>query len=161
MTASYPNSVKVFPTHVNVTEVIDAGHPNAIQDEVVAIESALGANPALSTTPSSSGTFVSSSTSFSTVSARIANVETGVVADSHTQYLRKAADGSNTIIPNNSTTKGLIVKAVAGQTANLVEFQDANGNVVGYVDANGLINGTANTGGGDGSNSFSMMIMGA
>ena len=25
MTASYPSSVKVFNTHVNVTEIIDAG----------------------------------------------------------------------------------------------------------------------------------------
>ena len=55
MAATYPSSVKTFTTHVNVTEIIDAGHPNAIQDEVVAIENTLGVSPSLATAASASG----------------------------------------------------------------------------------------------------------
>ena len=45
MSASYPSKVKSFPTRVNYTEVIDASHPNTLQEEVVAIETTLGVNP--------------------------------------------------------------------------------------------------------------------
>jgi hypothetical protein len=150
MAASYPSSVKVFPTHVNVTEVIDAGHPNTIQDEVVAVETTLGVLPTLSTAPSSSGTFNGTSYLYDTVSARIANVETGVVADTHTQYIRKAGDTDNVVQPALATTKGLVLKGAASQTANLLEIQDSNGNVLAYVDANGNFSAINVTGGAEG-----------
>lgn len=143
MAASYPSSVKVFPTHVNVTEVIDAGHPNSIQDEVVAIEATLGATPTLSTTPSPSGTFNGTSTNFSTVADRIANVETGVVADVHTQYVRKTGDSSNIITAGSSSNKPLIVKGAASQTANLQEWQNNSGTALANVDASGNVTATA------------------
>ena len=94
MPASYPSSVRVFTTKQNVVDTVDASHPNSLQEEIVAVESALGLNPATSTTPNPSDTFNGASNAFATVSARIANVETGVVADSHTQYVRKTADGT-------------------------------------------------------------------
>lgn len=142
MAASYPSSVKVFPTHVNVTEVIDAGHPNTIQDEVVAVETTLGVLPSLSSTPSSSGTFNGTSTLFNNVSDRITNVETGVVADTHTQYIRKTGDTANVIQPALNTTKGLVIKGAASQSANLLELQNNSGVVVAYIDASGNL--TAN-----------------
>jgi hypothetical protein len=147
MAASYPSSVKVFPTHVNVTEVIDAGHPNTIQDEVVAVESTLGVLPSLSTTPSSGGTFNGTSYLFSTVSDRIANVETGVVADTHTQYIRKSGDTANVIQPGSNTTKGLVIKGAASQSANLLELQNNAGTVVAYIDASGNLTANNVTGG--------------
>lgn len=154
MAASYPASVKVFPTHVNVTEVIDAGHPNTIQDEVVAIESALGVLPSLSTTPLPSGTFNGTSYAFNNVSDRLANIETGVVADTHTQYIRKTGDTSNVIQPSASTTKGLVIKGAVSQSANLLELQDSSGNVVAYIDAAGNLTATNVTGGSDSSSGF-------
>ena len=163
MTASYPSSVKVFPTHVNVTEVIDAGHPNSIQEEVVALEATLGASPALSTTPSSSGTFNGSSTTFSSVSARIANVETGVVADSHNQYIRKTGDSGNVIQPTDPSVTGLVVQGAASQTANLQEWRDSAGNVVAYIDPTGKFNATNVSGGSSTSGSLvdTLMMRGA
>ena len=137
MAASYPSSVKVFTTKVNITEVIDAGHPNLIQEEVVAIESTLGVNPGLSTTPSPSGTFTGTSTSYSTVSDRLANIETGVVSDAHTQYIRKAGDTANIITAGASTTKPLILKGASSQSANLQEWQNNGGTALSYIDASG------------------------
>lgn len=45
MSAAYPGAIKTFATHVNLTEIVDASHPNDLQAEVVAIESTLGLNP--------------------------------------------------------------------------------------------------------------------
>lgn len=147
MAASYPSSVKVFPTHVNITEIIDAGHPNTIQDEVVAVENTLGVLPSLSTTPSPSGTFNGTSTLFNNVSDRIANVETGIVSDAHTQYIRKAGDTANVIQPALNTTKGLVIKGAASQSANLLELQNNAGVVVAYIDASGNLTANNVTGG--------------
>ena len=141
--ASYPSQVATFPTHVNITEIIDASHPNNIQGEVVAIESTLGVDPTTSTTPSPSGTFNGTSTTFSTLKARIDNIETGVVSDAHTQYIRKTGDTANVITPSAITTKGLIVKATSGQTANLQEWQTSGGTPTTYINASGALIGTA------------------
>lgn len=44
MAASYPGSIKSFTTKVNNVDTVDASHINDLQDEVVAIETALGAS---------------------------------------------------------------------------------------------------------------------
>lgn len=141
--ATYPNQVVNFPTHVNITEIIDAAHPNNIQSEVVAVQTALGTTPATSTTPNPSGTFTASSTAYADVKARLANIETGVVSDAHTQYIRKSGDSANIITPSGAAIKGLIVKAAVGQTANLQEWQTSGGSATTYIDATGALIGTA------------------
>lgn len=63
--ASFPTSIKVFgpPAHqTDYTDIIWAAHVNEIRDEIIAIESTLGANV---------------EGSFSTVLARILNIEAG------------------------------------------------------------------------------------
>lgn len=142
MAASYPSSVRVFTTKTNVSDIIDASHPNFIQEEVVAIESTLGASPQVSTTPSPSGSFTATSTSFATVSARLANVETGVVADSHSQYIRKAGDSANVITAGSASTKPLILKGASSQSANLQEWQNSSSTVLASVDASGNLTAT-------------------
>jgi hypothetical protein len=87
--ASYPSQVATFTTHVNVTEIIDAGHPNAIQNEVIAIESAIGTTPSLATAATASG-WANTATDYGTVAARLANIEKGIVADAHPQYLKNS-----------------------------------------------------------------------
>jgi hypothetical protein len=141
--ASYPSQVATFPTHVNITEIIDASHPNNIQGEVVAIEATLGVDPEISTTPSPSGTFNGTSTTFSTVKARLDNIETGIVSDAHTQYIRKTGDSANVITPSSTSIKGLIVKATSGQSANLQEWQTSSGTATTYIDPTGALIGTA------------------
>jgi hypothetical protein len=139
MAASYPSSIRVFTTKTNVTDVVDASHPNSVQEEVVAIESTLGASPQVSTAPSPSGTFTATATSFASVNARLANIETGVVSDAHSQYIRKAGDTGNVIIPSASSTKGLVVKGAASQSANLFEAQNSAGTVVSSISSGGSI----------------------
>lgn len=141
--ATYPNQVVTFPTHVNITEIIDSSHPNNIQSEVVALQVALGTNPSTSTSPSALGTFNATSTVFSDVKARLANIEVGVVADSHTQYIRKTGDSANIITPGSAAVKGLVVKGATSQSANLQEWQTPAGAVVTAIDANGNLIGTA------------------
>ena len=113
MAASYPASTVVFTTKQNIVDIVDASHPNIIQDEIVAIEATLGVSPNLSTTPSPSGSFVATSTSFANVSARLANLETGVVADTHTQYVKKV----NGAVTTASTSSG-VVRNIYTSTSN-------------------------------------------
>jgi hypothetical protein len=141
MAASYPSSVKVFTTKANTTDVIDSSHPNSIQDEVVAIENTLGVSPNTSTTPSSGGTFNATSNVFSDVSARLANIETGIVSDAHTQYIRKTSDSANVITTGSAATKGIIVKGSASQSANLQEWQNSSGTVVTAIGPTGALTG--------------------
>lgn len=145
MAASYPSSIRVFTTKVNVTDVVDASHPNSVQEEVVAIQSTLGASPQVSTAPSSGGTFTATSTTFASVNARLANIETGIVSDAHSQYLRKAGDTNNIITAGASTTKGLVIKGAASQSANLLEFQNSSSTVLSYIDSSGAFVGTITT----------------
>lgn len=144
MAATYPTGIATFLDKVNVTDIIDASHPNSLQAEVTAIESTLGTEPNRSTTPSPSGTFNGTSTLFATVGLRLNNLEVGVVADSHTQYLRKAGDSGNVITAGSSSIKGLVVKGAASQSANLLEFQNSSGTVLSAVTAAGVFTGAIN-----------------
>lgn len=104
MAATYPGSVRSFTTKVDVTGIVYAAHPNDLQEEVVAIESILGITPSLSTTPNAGGSFTATTTSFATVSARLANIETGIVADVHTQYVNK----TNGVVTTASTASAVV-----------------------------------------------------
>lgn len=109
MTASYPSSVKAFTTHVNVTEVIDAGHPNTLQEEVVAIENTLGTTPSVATAATATG-WANTATDYTTVNARLANIEKGVVADAHTQYVKNSivTTTGDLLVGTGSATLGRI-----------------------------------------------------
>lgn len=135
MTASYPGAVRPFISKTNVVDIIDAAHPNSLQEEVVAIESTIGLNPALSTAPSTSGTFVSTSTQYATLVQRLANIETGIVSDSHIQYVRKT--GNETIVNGVSTNVGLTIKGAASQTANIQEWRNSSNAILARVSATG------------------------
>jgi len=143
MPASYPSSVRVFTTKQNVVDTVDASHPNSLQEELVAVETTLGLNPGTSTTPNPTDSFNGGSTAFSTVSARIANVETGVVADSHTQYVRKTADGtqSNKIQAGAAGNRALVLQSALNQSANLLEFQGSGNEIIAGVTPDGTFTG--------------------
>jgi hypothetical protein len=141
MAAAYPAGIASFINKVNVTDIIDASHPNSLQDEVVATQITLGTEPNRSTSPSSSGTFNATSNLFSTVGARLNNLEVGVVSDAHTQYLRKAGDTANVITIGASTTKGLVVRGASSQSANLLEFQNSSSTVLSAINSAGAFVG--------------------
>ena len=141
MAAAYPTGIASFINKINVTDIIDASHPNSLQDEVVATQTTLGTEPNRSTSPSSSGTFNATSNLFSTVGARLNNLEVGVVSDAHTQYLRKAGDTANVITIGASTTKGLVVRGASSQSANLLEFQNSSSTVLSAINSAGAFVG--------------------
>jgi hypothetical protein len=140
MAATYPGAIKSFQTKSNFTEIVDSSHVNSLQDEVVAIQTNLGTNIATSTSPSSSGTFNTASQNYGTLNARLANIETGVIADSHNQYVHKV--GGDTILPSATNVVGLNVRAAAGQSANLQEWRNSSNSVRTWIDANGNLNTT-------------------
>lgn len=133
MAAVYPGAVRVFTTKVNNVDIIDAAHPNVIQEEVVAIQSILGLNP--QTSSGLTGTYISVSTEFDSVSARLDNIEKGIVGDTHPQYLKRT--GGSDIVNVTPTNVGLTVQGATGQTANLQEWKNSAGTVVAAIGPNG------------------------
>lgn len=147
MAASYPGSVRVFDTKFNITDTVDASHPNSLQEEVVAMQSIIGTNPHVSVAANANTPFAASSITYGSVSARLANIENGIIADSHAQYLRKIADGasSNRIDTGNQANRGIIVRGAQNQVANLQEWQNDIGVIQAAVTPTGLFTGTINS----------------
>lgn len=86
--AFYPGQIVNFGSdEVDFLSTVYAAHPNALRAEVVAIETTLGTNPTASTSPSSSSVF-SPGVTYPSINARLANIERGIVGDSHTQYVK-------------------------------------------------------------------------
>ena len=150
MAASYPTSVRSFTTKVNVVDIIQAADPNSLQEEVIAVESVLGTSPSLATAAVESG-WANTATDYTTVKERLANIEKGIVADTHTQYVKKV--GGSTITSSTNSVIGLVVKGAVSQSANLQEWQNSDGDVVAFVDALGNFTATNVTGGGSGADS--------
>jgi hypothetical protein len=137
MTASYPASVRSFSTKRNTLDIIDASDPNGVQEEIVAIQATLGVSPNLSTAPSSSGTFATAATTFSTLTARLANIETGIVADTHTQYVKRTG---NEIITNAvASNVAFTIKGASSQSAELQNWKNSANTVVASVSSTGVI----------------------
>ena len=137
-TASYPSQVVNFGLDkINNVDLIQAADPNTLRAEVVAIETALGASPSLSTTASSGGSWYNDGRDFGTVIARLANIEIGVVADVHTQYVKVA--GGSTLTPASASTVGLTIAAASNQTADLMRWQSPSGTTVTRVGGDGYL----------------------
>ena len=141
MAAVYPGSIRTFTTKANTVDTIDASHPNLLQDEVTAIESILGINPNISTT--GSGAYTNVATSWNNVSSRLANLENGITADVHTQYLKLS--GGGIVLATSTTTVPLVVRGIASQSANLQEWKNSAGTVVAAISATGEVLATGAT----------------
>lgn len=76
MPAVFPNSVRVYTAKTDLVDTVLAEHVNLLQDEVTAVQNALGTGLLSS---SWSGTFTTSGTHLS-VSTRLANIEAGVLS---------------------------------------------------------------------------------
>jgi hypothetical protein len=136
-TASYPGSIVNFGLDkVNTVDLIQAADPNTLRAEVVAIETALGTSPSLSTTAGTSGWY-NDGRDYGTVAARLANIEIGIVADTHTQYVKKV--GGSVINASSASTVGLSIAGAVSQTADLQQWQDSNGNVITRVGSDGIL----------------------
>lgn len=125
--ASYPGAVPAFTTKTDLVDTIHAQDVDGLQDEVIAIENTLGLNPQVSTTPNPAGTFNSVSTAFASLAARLANIETGIVADTHNQYI-KSTGGSVVTTVNNGTVP-FAVQEKSGQTADVFQVLSPSGSI--------------------------------
>lgn len=135
MAAAYPNQVKSFTSKQDFVDTVDAADPNSLQVEVVAVQATLGTNPNLSTAPSPTDTFNASATTFASVAARLANIEKGIVGDSHTHYVRLA--GGNTLTPSAVGVVAITYKALAGQTANFVNVRASDNTLLAFIAVTG------------------------
>lgn len=138
LTASYPGNVVNFgPDKVNSTDLVVANDPNTLRAEVVAVETTIGTSPSLSTAPSSSASWYNDGRDFSTVTARLANIEAGIVADTHTQYVKNV--GGSEIIISSASTVGLSITAASSQSSDLMQWKDSDGNVITRVGPDGIL----------------------
>lgn len=132
--AVYPSGVKSFVNKTDFTDLILAEHINTIQDEVTAIQAAIGILPNVSS--GYVGSFDDTTTTFSTLAARIANIEKGLKNDVHNQYFKYTG---GTIQPANASLVPLTVQGFASQSANLVEFKNNGGTTLSRVSSDGKI----------------------
>jgi hypothetical protein len=157
MTASYPGSVRTFTPKVNVVDLIQAADPNSLFEEVTAIESVIGTSPSIATAATASG-WANTATDYTTLSGRIANIEKGIVADTHTQYVKVV--GGSTVTTSGANVTGLVIKGSVSQTANLQEWQNSTGTVVAYIDASGKFSAVNVSGGGESGFTGSLLLGG-
>lgn len=141
MPASYPGTLRAFPVHVNTTEVIDASHVNELQDEVTALQTFTGTNPHVSSasTGSSLGAWASGSRTYATLADRLANIEAGHTADTHSQYVRfggtetitgqKTFSASATFFGAGTTSTSSIVYISSGTTGGEAAIHWRDGTV--------------------------------
>ena len=135
MTASFPSSVRPYVARVDLVDTVIADNVNSLQEEVKAIETALGTsatnnNPLTSTY---TGTFTTT-TNWLTVGDRLTNIEAGLINGvASGPYV--VTTGGNTI--TTSSNKGLVLKVGSG-TQNLFEAY-SSANALGFnINASGL-----------------------
>ena len=130
--AVYPTQIVSFQDHADFTSTILAAHPNVIHAEVEAIQETLGINPKTSTSPTSSDSYVPATT-FSTVNARLANIEKGLVGDSHTQYLKLTGGtvSGNVTLSSDATIKNVPAPSTGTDAVNKTYVDTAINNQVG------------------------------
>jgi len=100
MTARYPGLQPNFSPQVDGQDGVNAQDVNTLYEEVLAITTELGVDPAGSA---------------ATVDARIGAIETSLAGN----YVLTA--GGSTVAPSSAATKGVTIRANASQTANLFE----------------------------------------
>ena len=130
MAAQYPSSIRSFTPKVDLVDTVFADHVNVLQDETRALQVSLGTTLLAS---NYSGTFATTTT-WSSLSARLANIEFGLATGVSTApYFKKSGD----VISPSSGTVGLSAKTTAG-TTNLVETRNAANTLRFNVDFDGL-----------------------
>jgi hypothetical protein len=134
MAADYPTGTKPFQNKTDYTQIIVAEHINSLQDEVMAVQNFVGPMPHVSA--GYVGTFDDVTTTFSSLAARVSNLEKGIKGDVHTQYVKFTG---GTLQPANAGTVLLSLQGFSSQTADLLRFQNSSGTTLTKVDKDGKI----------------------
>lgn len=103
MAATYPGAVRIFDSRVDMVDVVMAEHVNILQDEVTAVEAALGTGILAS---SWAGTYTNPST-YASLTVRLTNIEAGLTAlNSGKQDAATALTITGVQSPTNKTIDG-------------------------------------------------------
>jgi hypothetical protein len=137
-TASYPTTVKNWTALVDLDSVVVAADPNTAYSEIIAIETALGVSPTVSATWGATSTLDIVTTSWTSVAARIQNIENGLYGVSEDYVSRTSVGGHNVITPTGTSTVNLTLKAQTSQTANIFEARNASNTIITKIDSAGL-----------------------
>jgi hypothetical protein len=134
MTAVYPANTQTFVARTDNVDTVQAVDVNLLYDEVTAIEVTVGTSPQVSA--GWSGSFDNTTTDFVTVKARLQNLEYGTNA-AFTNRVNVA--GGSQILPANTSTVGLSLKAAGTSGSNLLEIKNSSNTVVTAVGPDGWI----------------------
>lgn len=136
MTATYPGGVRSFIPQVDLVDTVIADNINSLQEEVRAVQTTLGSgttstNPLVSTY---AGTFATT-TSWTTLAARITNIEAGLVNGVGTAGAYVLRAGGSTI--TTASNKGLVLQTGTG-SLNLLEAYSSTSTLGFNLDSSGL-----------------------
>lgn len=133
--ALYPDEARQFTTKVDFVDIVLAEHVNTLQNEVRAIQLAIGTN--ITTSSGFTGTFTTTTENWPTLQARLANIERGIVGDAHTQYVKKV--GGDIITSPSASFFVLGLKGVSGQTGDLLAVFNSSNQVIARISSEGRI----------------------
>jgi hypothetical protein len=140
MPSSYPGSIFTRTPKENVQDLVVAEDVNTVYLEVETIERQLGVGGVnISPTWGTQGELVTATTTWLSLKERLANIEAGV-------YNAVSVKGSSVITPGSTTRTGLTLKAISGQTSNLLEVQNSSNTVVASINAAGAFSGVIDGG---------------
>lgn len=135
--ANYPSYPVTFAQKQDLVSLVAAGDVNVVYDEVTAIAGTLGIDPQKRTPAWNTTNAFTTNTTFTSVDARIDNVENGTFIV-YQDYVSKS--GGTTINPGTSTNVvNLTLKSASGQTANLLEVKDSSNSTVASINKDGLL----------------------
>ena len=126
MAAQYPVSVRNYDAKVDLVDIVVADNVNSLQEEVRAIETALGVS-STSTSPLIStfaGTWSAATTSWGTLGARLLNIEAGLVSGVGANAPYVLRTGGSQVL--TATNVGLSLKTGTGTLALLETYTSAN-----------------------------------
>jgi hypothetical protein len=135
MPAVYPSAIKTFTRRRDLLDVILAADVNQVYDEVTEMQTVMGITITAKPAGWSGGTFATD-TSWSTLKARIENIEAGV----YTAFTNRIqSSGGSTITPSSTSTIGIILQAISSQTSDLLQAKTSGGTTVARIDKDGVL----------------------
>ena len=141
--ANYPTSTVSFTEKVNLVDIVNANDVNVVYREVTAIAADLGTGTGLRYSPTWTASGFATTTTWSGLSARLANIEKGLYT-AYSYYTDKR--GGSTIQPSASGTVGLIIAGHASQTADLFKVTDSSGTTFAKINSSGTLTATISGG---------------
>jgi len=135
----YPTQVRAYTSEVDLVSTVNASDVNSLQQEIVAIETALGT--AASTSPLIStygGTWSTTTTNWTTLGDRLLNIEAGLVNGlpaASSPYVSKSG-GSTISVSTSTAAPGLTLVTTSG-TNNLITASSFTVNYQGIPQVSG------------------------